>query len=171
MPQVSLNTPLDEMAISAIVELYNEFAEKPVKGSATSRLPSPACKSWGSILSSRARRSSVDRLPRHAAHGATPKRKGPGGLAPRRFGRPGAATAAVAAPTDAGAPPATPIAAGLLREPCAPRKRPRAPSPGKGKGGPQFKKTRRKLTPWQSSTKIGTAPPVQLGVCRPVSRN
>jgi hypothetical protein len=31
MPQVSLNTPLDEMAISAIVELYNEFAEKPVK--------------------------------------------------------------------------------------------------------------------------------------------
>jgi hypothetical protein len=32
MPQVNLNTPLDEMAISAIVELYNEFAEKPVKG-------------------------------------------------------------------------------------------------------------------------------------------
>jgi hypothetical protein len=31
MPQVSLNAPLDEMAISAIVELYNEFAEKPVK--------------------------------------------------------------------------------------------------------------------------------------------
>jgi hypothetical protein len=135
MPQVSLNTPLDEMAISAIVELYNEFAEKPVKGfrdkpTAIARLQKLGIDlvEPGSKIETTTDSPGMRRMAQHL---------GPTNQEALRQGvlaDQAAATAAVAAPPAAATPPATPTAAGFATRPVAPRKAPRAPSEGKGKG-------------------------------------
>jgi hypothetical protein len=137
MPQVSLNTSLDEMAISAIVELYNEFADKPVKSFRDKPTAIARLQKLGIDLvepvTTRIINSAIDSPGmRRMAQRLSPTDQE--ALRTQVLTDQAAATATVAAPTDADAPPATPIAAGFATRAPTPRKVPRAPSAGKGKG-------------------------------------